>query len=383
MKREGFMRDIIFLLVIVYFAQGVLYTQGSIISQSVLVLVLVLSFYYLFKTSLTINNKDLFYKLWTTLVIINIISYLISPNLELQFGQFKNILISTMLFFPSYYFSKKGILNKKHLIRFFSLMLPLAVFIYFYYRSQFYYFSSDKIEMVNNTAYTFVFLLPYIFLINKKNIISIIAMLILLFFVIQGSKRGALLAAFVGLAFFIYFHLNTIEKGKRLKTYLFVIIITMLLGYFTYKFYINHEFLISRMQIQSNVGEDWTSGRNQIYNKIFNSWYNSDNILNVLFGFGFGSSIFLTGGLRAHNDWLELLSSTGIVGVTVYFLVFYSAIRLLKEKKWETDKKILFMCILSIWFLTTIFSMNYTSTNGAFQAILLGYLIGSKNKEID
>lgn len=384
MKGEGYVRDIIFLLVIVYFAQGVLYTQGSIISQTVLALVLVLSFYYLFKTSLTINNKDLFYKVWTTLVILNIIFYLISPNLRnpLLFGQFKNILLSTMLFFPSYYFSKKGILNKKHLIRFFILILPLTVFIYFYYRSQFYYFRSDTVEMVNNTAYTFVFLLPYVFLINKKKIISIIAMFILIFFVIQGSKRGALIAAFVGLAFFVYYHLSTIEKSKRLKSYLFVIVVTMLLGYFTYKFYLNNEFLVTRMQFQSNVGEDWTSGRNKIYNQIFNAWYNSDNILNILFGFGFGSSIFLTDGSRAHNDWLELLSSTGILGVIVYFMVFYSAIRLLKEKKWESDKKILLLCILSIWFLTTLFSMNYTSTNGAFQAILLGYLIGSKNKEL-
>lgn len=132
-----------------------------------------------------------------------------------------------------------------------------------------------------------------------------------------------------------------------------------------------------------NMLEGNVSGRDRIYANIFNGWLDSDNFINLLFGYGFAGSRLLSGsGHFAHNDWLELLSNFGLLGVTIYIVLFYSASKFIRNNKWGSDKKIIFITILGIWFVTTLFSMGYTSMGGYLNAIMLGYLIGSKNKYI-
>jgi len=37
---------------------------------------------------------------------------------------------------------------------------------------------------------------------------------------------------------------------------------------------------------------------------------------------------------------------------------------------------------MSMWFLTTLFSMGYTSMGGYINAMLIGYLIGNPNQNL-
>src|SRR5690606_33853948 len=109
---------------------------------------------------------------------------------------------------PFYYFAKKGIVSSKHLVTFFLFMLPITI-------SQFYWNEnqilaervSSRTDLVNNVAYSFVALIPFVFLFKERKLLSIIAFILLSFFVIQGAKRGALITAGIGGIFFVYFHL--------------------------------------------------------------------------------------------------------------------------------------------------------------------------------
>jgi O-antigen ligase len=120
------------------------------------------------------------------------------------------------------------------------------------------------------------------------------------------------------------------------------------------------------------------SGRDRIYANIFNGWLESDSIMNLFFGYGFAGSRPLSGfDSYAHNDWLELLSNFGLLGVTIYFVLFYSIFKTIRNSSWGNDKKIIFLTIMGMWFATTLFSMGYTSMGGYLNAMMLAYLLGS------
>jgi O-antigen ligase len=294
---------------------------------------------------------------------------------------FKGVMISSIPFFPFYYFAQQGILKSKNLKRFFFLILPVTILQYYLNANRILLtMTSGDADIVNNISYGFVSLIPFVFLFKQKRIISIVCMTILLFYIIQGAKRGALIAGGIGLLGFIYFQFQTIDKKNKFKGYLLVTVAIICVLYFVYNSYESNDFLISRMQkIGTEAG--W-SGRNRIYTTIVDKWSNSNSYLNLIFGFGFAASLKLTAGYFAHNDWLELLSNFGLLGIFVYSYIFYIAIRMVRSEGWNKDKRMMMLTIILMWFFITLVSMSYTSNIGFVQIILIAYLVGSKSKTV-
>lgn len=377
-------RDFLFILIALYSAQGALYPNGTIISQVSLLILLLISGIYFLKTLLQKNNKNLFYKVVTVFVIMNVIVAVFGGDItnSYHFGQLKNTLLVYLPFFPFYYFAQKGILEEKFLKRFFIVILFLAIMIFFRYNTQMQILTNtEDLNFVNNTTYKFVFIMPFVFLFRHKKVLSLLLLSILLFFVIAGSKRGAVISTMVGSLFYVYLLLKTISYDKKyiVRNYLLTFIGITVFLVLIYNNFQSNELLTSRL---SSIAEGDSSGRDLIYYRLINEWLNSNNFINILFGFGYTSSIEISGGQFAHNDWLELLTSFGLMGVVVYFAMFYVAIKFAFNAKVKIDKKIMMMALLSIWFITSVVSMNYASPNGVYQTILLAYLFGSKNNYI-
>lgn len=385
MWKNKYIRNLLFFLFVLYYSQGTLYAAGSIIAKSALAVILLVSGFYFIKTLAQRNNKNFFYNAWTVLLLLNIVGFVFTadfghPN---HVSMFKGILTRSLTFYPFYYFAQKGLLKSKHLIYFFIILLPVTIFQYFFNANQILLERlTDNTDLVNNIAYSFVALIPFVFLFKEKKVYSIGAMALLMFFIIQGGKRGALIAGVIGLMFFIYYQLKTIDKRHRYRSYLLVLIGALGLGYFAYDVFQNNEFLIARMQKLGEAGG--SSGRDIIYMNLFKAWFNSDSLFHLLFGYGFASSLYLSGtGNFAHNDWLELLSNFGLLGALIYALLFYAAIKYIRNKSWDIDKRILLLTIVSIWFFSTLVSMSYTSMNGYIQSMFLAYLIGSKSRSLE
>lgn len=379
---HSIIRDLLLILFVIYFAQGSLYSSGSIISQSVLFTVFIFSSYY-FLLLLIIEKKNFFFRTWTAFMLLNVFGFVLTASISSsqQFAMLKRLLMFLLPFYPFYYFSIKNYLNSKHLMRFFVFMLP--VFIIQFYTSTARTLAERDISedsLVNNVSYSFVGLLPFIFLFKKRKILSYFLMMVLIIFIIQGTKRGAIISGAIGLIIFIYYQLKTIERKYKLRGYIIVAIATTALVYYSYDLFQNNEYLIYRMQKLSE--EDGSSGRNVIYSTLFNTWYNSEDILNVLFGFGFASSLQIAGNF-AHNDWLELLTSFGFLGVFIYSILFYALFKYIFNNKWEIDKKLLLFTVVLLWLFASIVSMGFTSRSGLIQAILIAYLVGSKSNRIE
>lgn len=381
--KERYIGLLILFLLIVYNSQGVLYGRGGGISQLTLVITHLIGIIYFFKSLLISSRKNLFFKAWTALLVLNIIGFIFTGNVgnPIHFSMLKGVLMSLLVFYPFYYLSSKNLIKAKDLILFLLILLPITI-------SQFYLSAeqilqeriSDSTNVVNNIAYDFVWLLPYVFLVKKQRALSITLSLIVVFFIIQGAKRGAILVGAVGVIFYVLYLLRTVSRKNRIRGYFVAIVGLLVISFYTYNFFIQNEYLIERLQ-QLEQGN--SSGRDVIYANLFNAWYNSDNFLTLLFGYGFASSIFLSGtGNLAHNDWLELLTNFGLVGISVYIVLFYSLYKITFSPYWSIDKKLLLAAIFLMSFSTTLFSMGYTSGGGYLKAVLLAYLLGNKFKTI-
>ncbi len=383
MSLRRYIPDFILSLYALYYTQGLLYSQGSILSKTCIALILLISGFYLIKTFLLKSNKSIFFYAWTALIVINLIGYFV----KFDFSEgpvrdmFKSTLACLLPFYPFYYFSKKNLLKSDNLIRFLILMIPIIIFQYFRNESLVQVMmDSDNASIVNNLGYSFTGLMPFVFLINKKKIISGLLMALLLIFIIQSSKRGAIIAGTFALLMYFYYQLIVIGKYKRISGYIVVPLIIVGLTIFVYRESVSNELLMNRM---SSMIEGNTSGRDIIYRTLLNHWYDRDNVFNLLFGFGFAASLDITGGSYAHNDWLELLSNFGLLGVLVYLTLFVSALTLYFNKLWSKEKRILLLTIMIIWLFVSMVSMWYTSVEGFMQASLLGYIFGNENPDLD
>lgn len=177
MRKLLHIRNLLFALLIFYSLQGVLYTQGSIISQGSLFLYYALSGIYFVKVIFTKHKKSLFLNAWTALLIINILGYVFTGNYSRDLGMFKGVLMSLLSFYPFYYMSRNGELKSKHLIFFLFIMIPVTISSFYFNRIQVLSeLSYERIDIVNNIAYKFVNLIPLVFLIRKNRLFSVAIM---------------------------------------------------------------------------------------------------------------------------------------------------------------------------------------------------------------
>lgn len=382
MKFQIYIQNILFLLLAIYFAQGSLYETGSVISQFVLLLVFAISITYLIKSLFSRDNKNIFYTAWTLLLGLNIVGFVFTADYSLHFGMFKGILITMLPFYPFYYFAQNGTLKSKHLIYFFLLILPIIISQFYANRYKILLESNmDDENVVNNIAYSFVSLIPYVFLIKRSKIISFAAILLVIYFVILGSKRGAMIVGAVGLLFYIYYQLFAVERKKRLRAFVLGFIGLSVIGYYGYGVFESNEFFMERME---SIKEGNSSGRDIIYMNIFNGWYESENFFNVLFGYGFAGSTKLSGsGHLAHNDWLEVLSNFGLVGFFVYLFLFFAAYRCIRNPLLPKDKKILMATISAMFFVTSLFSMGYTNESTYLITIIWAFAVDTRNQKLN
>lgn len=109
----------------------------------------------------------------------------------------------------------------------------------------------------------------------------------------------------------------------------------------------------------SNYGDFWyrvTSSRSLFWAKDIEAWQ-LESMANKLFGSGIEFTMIQTG-LWAHNDFIELLCSVGIVGVTVYVMIMLQMIG--SNLKGCAAPKIVVFSIVLTWLFNAFFNMHYT-----------------------
>lgn len=322
------------------------------------------------------DNRRIIYW-WTALLLLNLVGYALSGEYSNNYvsQMFTNVIVCLITFYPFYYSAYMGYLKRKHLLYFMFAMMIIQII-----RINKEISLNGSHQVVNNSVYIFIMLLPYIFIMeNKWDLITGVIILSIMYYVIQSSKRGAFIAGLTLLIIYFYYKIKTNINRQNIKNVIPVIIMIVSAIWFIKQQYYSNEYFVNRI---SGIFQGDSSGRNRIFIDLVKSWYYSDNEFIILFGYGFAGSVKITNGSFAHNDWLELLSNFGIVGIIVYLGLFILVLTYTCDKRIVYNKRINMFALFAVWLLVSLYSMWYTSFCAFIHSILLGYLVGSKKSAI-
>ena len=303
---------------------------------------------------------------------VNIVYFIVSFIWQMpESTNFGNVLCSTLPMFLFYYLSARGTITDKSLQVFLSIAAIAAVL---------YFFHAEKVSLIEriyreaggitvNASTIFLVLIPFLFFVKNKPMLFIL-MAEICFFIIYAAKRGNIVAAIIPLELLSIkqFRYNSNQFGK-----IVMIIGLLVLANFAYNHFVNNAYLMRRME---KTMEGNSSGRDVIYAKAWEEWSQSNSMKNLIFGYGTDGTLRKIG-IRAHNDWLEILVDFGILGISFYFLFFASLFRAaLRLWKNDRDRAYLLLSVLSIWFLKSLYSMGFTENLFSYLSMVIGIVLG-------
>lgn len=180
--------------------------------------------------------------------------------------------------------------------------------------------------------------------------------------VIFSLKRAPLIILSLSL---IKIKLSRIKKINFKKKNLMKSILIILMLFFLS--YILKDKINSGLNRLLNLVNDGGSGRTLIYKKIIKEYTNSPTIKKI-FGYGYNRVIEITGGYSAHNDFLEILYSGGIIGLALYLGILFELFLVCKKlKKINKSKAVilessLILFVTASCFTNVVFLPSYIGT---------------------
>lgn len=282
--------------------------------------------------------------------------------------------------------SGRAIGPREYLIGYWKSLLPIYGFLYFSLKEQisekllvtwmivfifcsitsYYYEENNRFAMLaegslidgvtNNQSYCFVALMAFLPFLGKKPFIQYSVLVLFLTFIIMGMKRGAIL---VGALCLILFLLRSFRQAKGTNKALMVLLSVgvFILGFYTIGWYMQNN-LYFMMRIEDTISGG-SSGRDSIYKLLWDYFNHDMNILQLLFGLG-ADGTFKAIGQAAHNDWLEVLIDTGLLGLGFYLYYWVQTYKTWRYARITFEDKYHF-CITIIFaglLIKTAFSMS-------------------------
>lgn len=291
-----------------------------------------------------------------------------------------NIYRSLLPIYAFYVFARKGLLTEQNMKFWFFVFLILTIRSFYYTQAYLlrkaYENDSSAEEFTNNVGYSFVALLPALVLFHKKPVVQYILLAVCGYFIILAMKRGAILSGAVCVAWFLNVNYKKTRKNRRWIIIVVSLIVLLAGGYFIQYMMHTSVYFLSRIA-ETKAGD--SSQRDVLYLTFFNHFIHEDNPLRFLFGNGANATLKI-GDNYAHNDWLAIAIDQGLLGLIVYtgyWICFYNSWR-----KTERQPQA-FMAIgmlMIIYFLTTLFSMSFTSVTRC-AAMMLGYYMATIGQE--
>lgn len=370
-------------LFLVYYLQGVLYPEGSLVSQISILLFLLIGLVYYGKTALYIH-KPAFITVWLIFYFVQAVTFLFSPKevygiIYEAIGkvntmeQFKGISAFMLSFCIGYVIARKsGKLNDRYIIALGLIFWALALGRYFFMLNRLQmYLGVDGVT--NNSGYFIVGVFPFLpFLLKRSRFLALVVLVLSILLIMFASKRGAIVCMVAALFFSVLFYLK--ENKASMKAILLAVVLFLGAGYLIYYAYESNEWLLSRIEFMQNEG---IGGRGVAYPVLLGHWYNDTNFWTLMFGNGMAQTVTVWGNF-AHNDWLELLICNGVVGVVLYLMIFVGLFRFIYRSSLSSWVRLsAYLCML-IWFLQSLFSMGFTSMSNVEYILLLGLIVGSE-----
>ena len=362
---------------------GSIVSSGSLVSLFVTLMLYVYTLYFLYR-----GYKECSYpkvlKFFSVFVFILAIGGLYltltgelahSPHSDFTFngvGYLRETSLSVLPVFVFYYFAYKGTLSKETLSIWVPIIFLVVVFVFYTKRQdQLAYIQTLAVEregVVSNASYLILALMPTIPFLKGPHILKIAAIVLCLSLTILGMKRGAILITSLITVYYLYYYLRYTSRSSKIT----VLILTGFVGYFGLKYLV--EFYNSSTYFQerfsNTVGGD-LNGRDVIFDNFLLYFTTKANLIQLILGNGAYGALRVIGNM-AHNDWVEILVSNGIIGLVSYLLFFISFVNGIKRIGEPSSEVLSLIAVFLILLGKTFFSMSYTDID-FYVSMIWGY----------
>lgn len=390
--KNHFNPGIIYILLwCLYNLQGILYATGGIISRSLLLLLLVWSLYSCLIVNFKISKPlPSFIKALNVFLIMTTLygGILILGGQELyitedeitkvpNFQYLKDIYMSILPIYTIYHYVLREDINRQHIGVLLLLFISITWIEYFQTQANnlaaAMAIGSTQEEFTNNQGYAFLAILPLLLLWNKRPLLQYVLFLICISAIILCMKRGAIIIGAICAIYFIYSSLKTAKGSTK-----FAIVILSILAITTMTFIVREMLTTSdyfMYRIEQTL-EGNSSNRDIIYSHLWDSFINEPNPLILLFGRGANATLTLAPNF-AHNDWLELITNQGLLGIGVYILYFVALYKDIKRiRRINKTYSMALTMVLLILFFRALFSMSYNTVSIAL-ALAIGLVLAN------
>lgn len=384
--------DFYIVLGLLYLLQGVLYQKGYI-NQILQVVLTVWNLIEISRYICSVPHKSRMLKASVVLLLMYLVYGLIfiisGTQYKYTWGDhtksyaYLQISLNSILpIFLFYIYSAKGLLTERRIRYYGILFLVSFVLLYRYELQQTLLFyesiGSSKEEFTNNSAYYFLLLFPFLYYYKSKWVQSL-CLFTILYFILIGMKRGAVLIGVCCLIIFVIHNWQQIKRSKSKLSYALCIILALgILGSYMNDFISGSDYFNER--VQQTIDGD-SSGRDILYAKMYNEFLYNYNIIEIIFGKGANSTIAIAG-QYAHQDWLETLCNNGLLGVllmAIFYFSIYREIMIVKHKRklhiYHPFFLMFFICLSKTFFSMSIQDMQLCQT------MILGYCSYKVNYE--
>ena len=354
----------------IYNSQGIFFPKGTLFTQVLVVLLILISLYYMFVVNIRYRkNLPIFFRGLNLLIFMFTLygTYLIIGGYDSSeyakqvdsSSYLKGIYISLLPIYPFFAFFKEKLIDEKRILVWIVVFFVLATGEYFENQRMMLLAAmqrgSTAEEFTNNAGYTFLALIPACVFFYKKPLLQYFGLGYCMIFLLMGMKRGAVLIGIVCLIWLLWNNL----KSSNVKKKLFLLLLTTVLCSIGYLFvhWRMEDSTYFQKRIEKSL-EGNSSGRDQIYSSMIDYYWNETGPLQFVFGTGANATLKV-GKNYAHNDWLEIAVNQGMIGLFIYMLFWFFWIRECSFKSSNIQINLAMNLLFVICLLKTFFSMSY------------------------
>jgi len=342
----------------VYLLQGTLYAEGTLVSQSILLVILLVSLFHVLNILREKKPPQIFKFLLVLIALYTIHGFFLllkggatngTPNRTIAINFLQSFYISILPIFSFYFYARKGYLSVETIRPWVIVFVPIAI-------ALFYKMQKEAMEqaigttiyvddVTNNAGYIIVALIPCAF-VFKKQWIQYVLLVFCIVFTIFSMKRGAILTS--GVAILLYIHMRI--RQARFSTKFGLLAVTVVIGVLVFHFLQETIFQNSYFQYRlQTTTEGFSSGRDELLSNCLHYYFNNENIIQQVFGLGANGTLSIVGN-GAHNDWVELLVNQGLIGFVIFLLFWLSFYKTSRDRS---------LCQLSREALTLVFTICF------------------------
>jgi O-antigen ligase len=242
------------------------------------------------------------------------------------------------------YYSVLSLNTAKFHIAIVALTLPFLSYYFYIMRGT----EVSATYVLLNPVYYIAYLMPVVLMLKSK-VIKVSGLLLIFVVVVLSYKRLAILAYSTSILVYFYYLSKTGSNTGLWKKITILLGAAMFIAILAYSFqHLTEVYGLDWYGRMADIVEQGGSGRLYIWRTILGDLAAQPDYL--LIGHGY-ESLLITMNMWAHNDFLEILYSFGVIGLTLYLMFVVKIVSIFFEMQRLRYRHLAAFAVSLVWFV--------------------------------